>query len=285
MRKMYKITMGILYATIGLLALLTLVILFYDKLDFLHSPKIADSFNEAAFAEDDYDTLTFPISAVKSMDLVYRFADPYTNKRYEYGEVADVDGMQYHVIYSSSARPLMVGLQTGDIFVYDGTEGLIPLADVIPEMIDHRKHTGSDEYAEGYKVFHYYMRALIDKGDRKSANSLKDTSHFEKGVPEEKKEAFQKIVMTTESCQETILALVETMEQRKKSGEISDYVIGYQISSMDEYVDEEEKWTDIYVELKAFYEQNGYIDIAGEYYRISVKEYGKKWKVARISES
>ena len=146
--------------------------------------------------------------------------------------------------------------------------------------------SSSEKYAEGYELFHYYMRALIDKRDRKLAASLLDTGHFEKGVPAEKKEQFDNIVRITESCQDTILTWCDSIEQAGEKGEIEDYAIGYQVSTIDEYVDEDgAKWTDIYIELKAQYKQLGSVDTSGEFYRISVKEYEKGWRIARISES
>lgn len=290
MEKLYKIIMGFLYTIIGILILLCVVIMCYDKLDFLHFSIKIDKNNgtiidyDKELSNDDYNTLTFPISAVKAMDLVDRFANPYTNKRYEYGEIREIDGNEYHTIFSSGARPLMVELKTGDIFVYN-EEGLITLEEVIPEFVDHREYVGSEGYEEGYKIFHYYLRALIDKGDRKLADSLVDMSYFEENVPEEKEKRYAKIVENTKAYQEGTIVWVESLEQRLASGVIDDFEIGYVVSLTDEYSEKNEKWVDIYVDITCYYELDGRIDTEGEHIRISVKECGDEWKITRISES
>ena len=165
-------------------------------------------------------------------------------------------------------------------------KGLIPLEDEIPLYIDHRVYLGEERYAEGYKLIHYYMSPLIDKHDRKLATSLMDTSHFITKKPEEKRDYYKKIIKETELCQEIIISLGESMKEQLLKGEVNDFEIGYVVSLTDEYKDDKgAKWVDIYIDLNCYYERNDVIDLAGEHYRMSVKQYNSGWKIARISES
>lgn len=323
MKKLYKIVLGILYTFMGLLMAMVAIVVGYavlkpeiSKKDASKSETVAESSDKKTQSgeaknktSDDKsvktENSTTSEQVLTSEDAREKLCEKYSlnDDNLVYYEDMEIEGEQYWAYYvvdsggGADESLLICNHNMSKIGMYD-VEGNISKIDAkqfaklnsYPAEGLSEANKESDNHKTTYTtgswedVLDEYVNALFDK-DRSKADSLTDTSYYyiDNGLSENYRMHF---VEDLAKYQEDVISSIEKMDGMVDSGKLDSYSLGYIVTTIDPYEDDEKvPWVDVYFILTVDFSANGQEDSGTEHYRISLRQYPEGWKVAWFAES